>query len=189
MTARKHTGNRRSLTVEERRLWAEVTQTVKSRMGVNVTSIGEGIETDKISAQEKTRVEVESTPPAGSGRSKELPLAPIEKRFRQRLIRGRREISTKLDLHGMRQTQAHASLIEILRRAQNNDEKLVLVVTGKGRAKSSSDEEVGILKRMVPHWLAATELRSIVLGFEPASAIHGGDGALYVRIRRKRDRE
>ena len=53
----------------------------------------------------------------------------------------------------------------------------------------SKDEEIGILRRMVPHWLAAPELRSIVLGFEPASAIHGGDGALYVRIRRKRDRE
>jgi DNA-nicking Smr family endonuclease len=89
----------------------------------------------------------------------------------------------------MRQTQAHASLIEALRRAQSNEEKLILVVTGKGSAKSSKDEEIGILRRMVPHWLAAPELRSIVLGFEPASAIHGGDGALYVRIRRKRDHE
>ena len=189
MTARKNTGNRRSLTVEERRLWAEVTQTVKSRMGAHAVSISEGLEAVKIPTQEKKKVEVEPTLPVNPGRSKELPLAPIEKRFRQRLIRGRREISIKLDLHGMRQSQAHASLIEALRRAQSNEEKLILVVTGKGSAKSSKDEEIGILRRMVPHWLAAPELRSIVLGFETASAIHGGDGALYVRIRRKRDRE
>ena len=189
MTARKNTGNRRCLTVEERRLWAEVTQTVKSRMGAHVTLLGEGPESPKILTQEKRKVEVELIPFVDSGRSKELPLAPIEKRFRQRLTRGRREISIKLDLHGMRQSQAHASLIEALRRAQSNEEKLILVVTGKGSAKSSKDEEIGILRRMVPHWLAAPELRSIVLGFETASAIHGGDGALYVRIRRKRDRE
>ena len=42
----------------------------------------------------------------------------------------------------------------------------------------------GVLKRMVPHWLRLPELRGIVIGFESASVRHGGEGALYVRLRR-----
>jgi DNA-nicking Smr family endonuclease len=39
---------------------------------------------------------------------------------------------------------------------------------------------------MVPLWLMLPELRSLVVGFESASVRHGGEGALYVRLRRSR---
>ena len=65
---------------------------------------------------------------------------------------------------------------------------MVLVITGKGKpADEGRSGERGVLRRMVPHWLAAPDLRTIVVGFEEAAPNHGGGGALYVRIRRQRD--
>jgi DNA-nicking Smr family endonuclease len=61
----------------------------------------------------------------------------------------------------------------------------VLVITGKGRA-SDSNPERGVLRRQVPHWLGLPEFRSFVVGFEEAHIGHGGEGALYVRVRRVR---
>jgi DNA-nicking Smr family endonuclease len=57
----------------------------------------------------------------------------------------------------------------------------VLVITGKGMR---ADGERGVLKRQVPQWLALPEFRSLVIGFEDAHIAHGGEGALYVRVRR-----
>jgi len=46
------------------------------------------------------------------------------------------------------------------------------------------DEGRGVLRRQVPLWLALPELRRYVIGFEDAHVGHGGEGALYVRVRR-----
>ncbi len=66
----------------------------------------------------------------------------------------------------------------------------MLVVTGKGRAGASEpatfEDEPGVLRRSVPHWLRAHDYHAIVSGFEEASRPHGGGGALYVRLRRRR---
>ena len=62
----------------------------------------------------------------------------------------------------------------------------MLVITGKGRAGSDGFREAGVLKRQVPLWLAMPEFRGYVVGFEDAAASHGGEGALYVRMRRER---
>jgi len=116
------------------------------------------------------------------------PLAPLERRMRQRISRGNLPIDAKLDLHGMHQAVAHAELVSFLHRAQAAGARVVLVVTGKGLTKQSSDSdtwrEPGVLRRNTPHWLRSPQLRSVVVGFEEASARHGGAGALYVRLRR-----
>ena len=116
------------------------------------------------------------------------PLAPIEKRMRTQLRRGRQQADAKIDLHGMRQDEAHLALIAFLRREQGRGTKLALVVTGKGApGVALFGEERGVLRRMVPHWLRLPDLRPLVLGFEEAEQRHGGAGALYVRLRRLRD--
>ncbi len=103
------------------------------------------------------------------------------------LRRGRREVDAVIDLHGLRQEEAHARLIAFLRRAQEAGHVLVLVITGKGAASTGGlFEERGVLRRVVPHWLRLPDLRSLVLGFETAAPQHGGAGALYVRLRRRR---
>jgi DNA-nicking Smr family endonuclease len=110
------------------------------------------------------------------------PLAPIGRRERSQLSRGRKEIDARLDLHGMTQTRAHRALSGFLQRAHSDGLTFVLVITGKG--KMGAESERGILRRQVPQWLSLPEFRALVVGFEEAHTGHGGEGALYVRIRR-----
>ncbi|MGB7100013.1 MAG: Smr/MutS family protein, partial [Xanthobacteraceae bacterium] len=81
-------------------------------------------------------------------------------------------------------------LLRFLRRAQADGVKIALVVTGKGTGKGADRPdgalERGILKRQVPVWLSLPEFRPLVVGFEDAHLGHGGQGALYVRLRRAR---
>jgi DNA-nicking Smr family endonuclease len=110
------------------------------------------------------------------------PLVPLGRRERSQLSRGRKEIDARLDLHGMTQTRAHRALSSFLQRAQSDGLTFVLVITGKG--KIGAESERGVLRRQVPQWLGLPEFRSLVVGFEEAHIGHGGEGALYVRIRR-----
>jgi DNA-nicking Smr family endonuclease len=112
------------------------------------------------------------------------PLAPLGRRERSQLSRGRKDIDARLDLHGMTQTRAHHALFGFLQRAHSGGLTFVLVITGKGRM--GSETERGVLRRQVPQWLSLPEFRSLVVGFEEAHIGHGGEGALYVRIRRSR---
>ena len=77
----------------------------------------------------------------------------------------------------------HAESVNELVRAatRDRDARLVLVITGKGRGG-----EIGVLRRQVPQWLGLPEFRALVVGFEDASVNHGGEGALYIRVRRSR---
>src|SRR5882724_2367386 len=112
------------------------------------------------------------------------PLAPLGRRERSQLSRGRKEIDARLDLHGMTQTRAHRALSGFLQRAHLDGLSFVLVITGKG--KMGTESERGVLRRQVPQWLSQPEFRTLVIGFEEAHIGHGGEGALYVRIRRSR---
>ncbi|MGI9480152.1 MAG: Smr/MutS family protein [Hyphomicrobiaceae bacterium] len=115
----------------------------------------------------------------------------------RRIGSGRDGIDARIDLHGMRQNEAHSALRVFLFRAVAKGHRMVLVITGKGRPRTSSDgalgpfvhegtKERGILRRNVPLWLAEPDLRAIVVGHTPAHIRHGGDGALYVQLRRRR---
>lgn len=108
------------------------------------------------------------------------PLVEIDHRTRVKIKRGRLDVDARLDLHGMRQDEAHRALAGFLRRAQAEGAKVAIVVTGKGLTR----EEGGVLRRVVPMWLQAPNLRDVVVGFGEAARHHGGEGALYVQIRR-----
>jgi DNA-nicking Smr family endonuclease len=112
------------------------------------------------------------------------PLAPLGRRERSQLSRGRKEIDARLDLHGMTQARAHRALAGFLQRAHSEGLTFVLIITGKG--KIGAESERGVLRRQVPQWLNLPEFRALVIGFEEAHIGHGGEGALYVRIRRSR---
>jgi DNA-nicking Smr family endonuclease len=103
------------------------------------------------------------------------------------VTRGRDPIDARIDLHGKTQSEAHDALARFIRRAQSNGARVVLVVTGKGSGTPRDGErERGVLRRQVPLWLALPEFRSLIIGFEEAHVAHGGEGALYVRLRRIR---
>ena len=118
----------------------------------------------------------------------------IEPRKAKRVAKGRDEIEARIDLHGMRQAEAHGVLRGFLMRAHQSGLRMVLVITGKGRADDHDrhapfdmfqDRDRGVLLRNVPRWLAEPELRSIVVGHTNAHVKHGGDGAFYVQLRNR----
>jgi len=102
--------------------------------------------------------------------------------MRARVARGKEPIDGRLDLHGLTQSEAHSALLRFLRTASARGARLVLVITGKGVGSG----ERGVLRRQVPQWLNMPEFRALVVGFEDAHIAHGGEGALYVRVRRSR---
>jgi DNA-nicking Smr family endonuclease len=177
----------RQLSAEERRLWVHVARDVKPMKGKLLPSEPEPSALPATApAPNVTLPAPPSTPPGR--KPSPPPLAPLERKTLQALRRGTRAIDSVIDLHGMRQEEAHFALLRFLHRAQASGYGLVLVVTGKGGAASGHAlfDERGVLRRMVPHWLRLPDLRSLVIGFEEASPQHGGSGALYVRLRRKR---
>lgn len=104
----------------------------------------------------------------------------LDRRSAERLKRGEMEIEADLDLHGLTQDMAHAQLTAFIQRCWITQRRCVLVVTGKGA------QGFGILRAQVPRWLNQSPLRERILGFSYAQPRHGGDGALYVLIRRQR---
>lgn len=120
--------------------------------------------------------------PTRTGRpdSPTAPLAdppPIEPNRRRRLARARDPIGARLDLHGMDQDRARASLHAFLLRAHADGLRAVLVITGKGRISD------GVLRQRVPEWLAEAPARAVIAGVSSAERRHGGEGALYVALR------
>ena len=184
---------RRSLSDEERALWTGVARSIKPlRPSHRAAEVSEPTQSAKvpIKVPAKSLAKAETSVPPREARPENVPekktpaLAPLGRRFKQRVARGREPIDARLDLHGLTQTQAHAALLRFLRRAQTDGVRMVLVVTGKGTSKGGDTHERGVLKRQVPLWLSLPAFRSLVVGFEDAHVGHGGAGALYVRLRR-----
>ena len=113
------------------------------------------------------------------------PVASLDRKTKKKIARGRDSIDARLDLHGHTQAEAHDVLLRFLRKAQAKGGRVVLVITGKG---GCGDNDRGVLKRAVPLWLALPEFRGMVIGFDSAAGGHGGEGALYVRLRKARER-
>jgi len=172
-------GSRR-LNPEERKLWGEITRSVAPLQRAPAErSLSDGAGKTAPLGKAAARVVAAVAKPAPR-------LEPFDRRLKQRLARGSEAIGDRIDLHGKTQTEAHAALLSFLRRAQEDGAKFVLVITGKGRAARDDLSERGVLKRQVPQWLSLPEFRGYVSGVEDAHVGHGGAGALYVRIRRRR---
>ena len=104
---------------------------------------------------------------------------PIEPRRKHRIAKERDPIGAHIDLHGLGQDQARAMLERFVFEAWNEGLRAVLVITGKGVRGD------GVLRRMTPEWLAAAHLRPVVAGVSEAHRRHGGEGALYIALKRK----
>ncbi len=126
-------------------------------------------------------------PAATVAQSKPLPpLKPgptpgLDRRTHDRFKKGEMEIDGKLDLHGMTQDAAHSALVRFVERGVSAGYRCLLIVTGKGLREGS-----GILRAQVPRWLNEAGLRPYLLAVNSARPQHGGDGALYVLLKRKR---
>lgn len=171
---------RRSLSDEDRVLWNVVATTVKPLRGTAPLVLAEP---------------AAPTPPPPQAMAKgagvsvaQIPVpAPrpnvasthLDRPTHDKLAKGRLPIEGRVDLHGLFQDQAHALLLDFVRRAHAKGARHVLVITGKGPGGD------GVLRRAVPGWLGTVPFREVVSGYDHAARGHGGTGALYLRLKRR----
>lgn len=163
----------RGLSEEDRTVWETVIRKIKPLHGARKVA---AITSTPTPARKTAVIRPVAIPSVKPVASPTPALAPLGRKEKQRVARGRAAIDARLDLHGHTQAQAHGELLRFLRRAGADEKRLVLVITGKS----------GVLRREVPRWLALAEFREMVIAVEPAAIRHGGEGALYVRVRRER---
>jgi DNA-nicking Smr family endonuclease len=179
----------RRLSDEERTLWLDVARSI---VPLRKTAIPEP-EPPAPEANSKAKPRSKPAPVArmqpvgksGVASPAATPLAPFNRRTKRRLARGTETIDARFDLHGLTQAEAHAALQRFLRTAQSRGCRTVLIITGKGGTGYPYSER-GVLKRQVPMWLNLPEFRSMIVSFEAATVTHGGEGAMYVRLRQIR---
>jgi DNA-nicking Smr family endonuclease len=181
---------RRALSGDDRSLWDRVRQTA--------VPLRPEPEPEPPSASpappkpERKKEKIGNAPPATVAKPAPQPQAQptiLDRRTRNRLSRGILDVDARIDLHGLTQSLAHRKLRNFIEEAQAGGARLVLVITGKGAPAERGDfmqPQRGVLRRAVPQWLASQEFRDLVAGFDEAGRRHGGEGAIYVRIRRRR---
>lgn len=226
---------KRSLSEEDRRLWDHVVRSVAPSVRAKSRVLdAPGYEPpEEMGGRAETTAELHTRLESGAGRipapksavSKPAPvskadprvphrhvpppIADFDRKAARRIRSGRTDIEARIDLHGMRQDEAHMTLRGFLNGCHARGLRWVLVITGKGRSlrldgggddagparrrganrrdlPSWQEDERGVLKRVVPRWLAEPELRSIVVSYTTAAPNHGGEGALYIQLRARR---
>ena len=197
-TGGKSGGGRRTVTSDEADLWEELTRSIDKAKGKPRVPSG-GVPAATVPAR-SAAAPAKATPtatPAVSNRpalktQRPAPLAGFDRRTARQIASGKTKIGARLDLHGARQRDARARLRAFLLEAQASGCRTVLVITGKGGetdtrdplAEAMGEPQRGVLRRGVPQWLEEPDLRSIVLGYTAAGVRHGGQGALYVQLRK-----
>ena len=117
--------------------------------------------------------------PADPGKRPARYTPPTEIEPNRRRLITREHLEARIDLHGLDQDRARAALEAFLLRAWDDGYRAALVITGKGTRGD------GVLRRATPEWLADPRLRHVVAGVSEAHRYHGGEGALYVALKRK----
>lgn len=121
-------------------------------------------------------------PPSTVSQKPKKILAPhvLDNATRSNIYKGKTDIHAVLDLHGFTVEGAYQQLLRFIAMVQGTHSRIVLVITGKGRAPQS-----GILRAQLPRWLEIPPLREQVSGFCHAGDSHGGEGAWYIKIRKR----
>lgn len=192
----KPPSRKRALTAEEAELWAAAMRDAKQHRRRALR--------DHVAATEKKPPGLSApaanlpasapspTPPASQPKLPSVPppIDTFDHRHKRKLSRNIETIDSRIDLHGMRQSEAYPALRRFLFACAVRGDRNVLVITGKGtraemeRMRDFTAEQRGVLRRLVPLWLGEPELRGMVISYTTAGPRHGGDGALYVRLRK-----
>lgn len=170
---------KRPLKPEELKVWGLVASTVRALPGRSVPRTETAATPPAAPDPDAPAARV---PPVKLARSKPKArgaLEAIEPNRRHRIARERDPVAARLDLHGLDQVRAQLILETFILRAFEDGSRAVLVITGKGVQGD------GVLRRRAPEWLAAPHLSHIVAGVSHAARHHGGEGALYVALKRR----
>ena len=120
----------------------------------------------------------EKIPPSTAIQTNKILPRLLDDTTTRKIAKGRLEIEGRLDLHGLTRSEAHGRLYRFLANARKSGKRTVLVITGKGKLGE------GILRTAVPGWLEEPDFRELTTGYHESYRAHGGEGALYIRLRR-----
>lgn len=182
----EHRSRRRTLSPDEARIWRAITVDVMPLPGHEIPPDAEPLVEPVTVKPPVAAPAVLASPPPPSAK-RELPglshgqTPGLDRRSSERMKKGEMVIDGRLDLHGLSQDLAHGALTAFVTRAYDAGRRCLLIITGKGKREGS-----GVLRANVPRWLNQPPLRDRILGFSHARPQHGGEGALYVLIRRRR---
>lgn len=175
-------------TREELALWERFTHDAQKRPGAKIDwDNAEKPEEPKAVDPLAESMDFSTTPAQESAKKPSGPpanFAGIDRRTARRLSQGQIPIEATLDLHGMSREKAHEALGAFLTRAAEEQKRCILVITGKGRMSVEGSQ--GVLRKELPHWLELPPCREKVISFTQAKPHHGGDGAFYILLRRRR---
>jgi DNA-nicking Smr family endonuclease len=176
------------LAPEDVALWENVKKTVKRIQNANPKNKNK--EADAVKLPLEKLITLQPKPEKKEKASVKTvkfsaPASSFDRIALRKIKSGQMKIEDSIDLHGMRQEGAHRALENFMISAHTRRMKLVLVITGKGDRFSERKGEGGVLRKYVPLWLKETKLRHLVLSFSKASIAHGGEGAFYVRLRKR----
>ena len=187
----------RGLTAEEAAAWARVAATVKPLRKVPPGN-GEGDRPEdggggsppkptppaKHPVANPLRQPPSRLPPSRPGEDR----AGLDSTWDRKLSRGTLAPDFTLDLHGHTLASAHARLDDGLTQAKALGARVVLLITGKARPAEAADrgERRGAIRAKLLDWLAAGPHASDIAAVRAAHRRHGGEGALYLVLRRPR---
>jgi DNA-nicking Smr family endonuclease len=192
----------RGLRADEKELWYRVARTARPLHHVSAKAVVEQSAPPKsetkrdakkfdqfeIGSRSATALPGHNLSPSLGSRMASAPVR-MDAKTLARMKRGKSIPEARIDLHGMILADAHAALTAFILRSHAEGKRLVLVITGKGRVADDSDPiptRTGVIKHQLPHWLASPPLRSHVLQVTEAHQRHGGSGAFYVYLSRRR---
>lgn len=175
---------KRPLTEEEKRLWKHITRHDKPLKIDAEIDKAEEIEEVKV-RQPKTIVKSSKTKPIIIAKPKSIKgevkaqgdYSGIDRNTAESFRKGDSPIDATLDLHGMTREKAHRALVAFIGQQVKHESRRLLVITGKGS---------GILRESLPDWLTSPNLSGAILAFDVAKQKHGGTGAYYILLKRKR---
>lgn len=184
---------------EDKKLWRTVTQTVTAYRPETMVDSFDPKDIDYVDLKKPTPAGPSlngapkrstpdpyqppiSRPSVAKKGSPQKTLNPIERPVHRKISKGRVAIDARIDLHGMTQQVAYHALYQFLFDAYQRADRHVLVITGKGTSSGGH----GVLKKAVPEWFNNPDFSNIVSGYKFSAQHHGGEGALYVRLRREK---
>ncbi|UTW55440.1 Smr/MutS family protein [Kordiimonas sp. SCSIO 12610] len=186
-----------SLSDQDQQLWDEVKKTVKPLKKVASSAGKPAIKPRRMIARKEEAREIPAEWYLGQSPT---PDSRIDRKTKRRIASGIKDVDRSIDLHGMTQDQAYRILKNAVEGGIRRGDKTLLVVTGKGgrrfsqldndtpvayRTREQFDQHGGVLKRLVPVWLQSSEIRPFIESFDSAAKEHGGEGALYILLRKK----
>lgn len=172
----------RDLTEEERALWNYITRDVEPIYGTENKKIPSPPAAARPPLSPLSRESVREKGKSTAPFRRPGDYAGVDAATARKLKRGHLYIDRKLDLHGHNREQARIALLQALDKMREEGGRMLLVITGKGGRGGKE----GVLQQAVPRWLGEPELAPYVLVFDTARPEHGGAGALYVLLRRRR---